>query len=417
MRFLLVPFSAHFQDSNMLRGLSKALRKLGQEVILLNQPLMGYEVETYCRDLAIDVLFQVNQPRPYDLPRPVRHITWFQDPVIPADLIERIQPSDIVYQISGNGNHTPAVGGRCHTGYLFLGVDETMLDAFVPPQQKTVDFSFCGNLPSKLTARRRSSYEEMLWRWRNRIEMLPVVGGAAPVRVLLNGLMRGRLPLFGIPIDKVMALMAVLEAYYVPLQGQIDVAALKAKVRELVEPQLGPLSPQMKKAWEALLENTVFPGARSIDRATAVENVLRVTNSVELWGAGWNSYEKFALYHRGVLTGPQAILSLYARSRLSGTNTLGGFGMHSRNLECMAVGGFLFTHSSPGDAETGGLKTSFEPGVHYGEYMADTIEEEAMRWIRDDGRRDEAGRRAAAIVRERHLWRHRAIQVLDDLKA
>ena len=82
----------------------------------------------------------------------------------------------------------------------------------------------------------------------------------------------------------------------------------------------------------------------------------------------------------------------------------------------MAVGGFVFTHESPHDNKPGGMLTSFEPGVHYGVFTPESLHEEAHRWLADEAGRRRVGQQAAAIVRERHRWHHRAQQILDDLR-
>ena len=81
----------------------------------------------------------------------------------------------------------------------------------------------------------------------------------------------------------------------------------------------------------------------------------------------------------------------------------------------MAVGGFIFTHESPHDMKPGGMLTSFEPGTHFGNFKPDNFREEALRWLNDNKRRLEAGIRASEIIKQRHLWRHRARQIINDL--
>ena len=143
---------------------------------------------------------------------------------------------------------------------------------------------------------------------------------------------------------------------------------------------------------------------------------MHVSKSLELYGPGWDKHEQFKPHHKGILHDQRDLLAVYRRTRINLANNTHGLGLHSRTLECMAVGGFVLTHASPHDAKPGGMHTSFEPGVHYGMFTPGNLEEEARRWLKDEARRIAAGRRAAAVIRKKHLWRHRAEQILNDLK-
>jgi hypothetical protein len=155
---------------------------------------------------------------------------------------------------------------------------------------------------------------------------------------------------------------------------------------------------------------------RQLDRIALVQRALNVSKSVELYGPGWDTHEQFKPYHKGVLQAQGELLTVYQRSRINLANNTHGLGLHSRTLECMAVNGFIFTHASPHDDKPGGMFTSFEPGVHYGMFTPENFEEQARSWLDDEKRRIEAGRNAAAVIRQKHLWRHRAQQILNDLQ-
>src|SRR5689334_19324172 len=141
MRFLVAPNTDEYMDRNSLWGLVWALRAAGHEALFPARPLDGFETAPICRELKVDVLFQLNRGRPYDLPKHIRHIAWFQDqPHIPRDLADRVQPTDLVYRVVPRADYEPDVNGRCFSGYLLLAMDESMLDAYVPPSEKSVDF-------------------------------------------------------------------------------------------------------------------------------------------------------------------------------------------------------------------------------------------------------------------------------------
>jgi len=126
-------------------------------------------------------------------------------------------------------------------------------------------------------------------------------------------------------------------------------------------------------------------------------------------------HPEFSPYAKGVVDTQDGLLDVYRRSRINLANNTHGLGLHSRTLECMAVGGFVLTHESPHDSKPGGMLTSFEPSVHYGAFTPENLHEEAHRWLADDARRRQVGQQAATIIRQRHCWYHRAQQILDDL--
>jgi hypothetical protein len=152
-----------------------------------------------------------------------------------------------------------------------------------------------------------------------------------------------------------------------------------------------------------------------LDREALINGILQVSNSLELYGPGWDTHPAFNPYAKGVIDTQDGLLDVYRRSRINLANNTHGLGLHSRTLECMAVGGFIFTHESPHDNKPGGMLTSFEPSVHYGAFTPENLHEEAHRWLSDEAGRRRVGQQAAAIVRERHRWCHRARQILDDL--
>jgi Glycosyl transferases group 1 len=436
MRFLVSPNTDEYMDRNSLWGLVRALRAAGHETYFPARALDGFETGPLCRELGVDVLFQLNRGRPYDLPKNVRHVAWFQDqPAIPLDISDRVQSSDLIYRLIPRKEYEPDAKGRCFEGYLALAVDEAMIDSYVPPERKTVDFSFCGTMVPPFAYPASPEKTRLRLGWRGMVldfylrylttsfatkpmgariakmvrvasnERLPKPEMAARIRlslVLTNEMMR--------------ALVNTAELLNEPFIGNWNPDLLVRKMQEIVSPRLPPLNSQMTTALRSLYESLAIEVPRQMERFVLIENILHITDSVELYGAHWDTHPMFAPYHKGTVTGPQALFQAYGRSRVNGANTLRSI-LHRRILECMGIGEFLFINASINDRDPGGLQTYFEPGTHYGEYTPNNVQEEALRWIKDDGRRKEVGRRAATAVREKHLWRHRAEQILVDLRA
>jgi hypothetical protein len=431
MRFLVTPHTAEYMDRNSLWGLVRALRAAGHETFFPARPLDGFETASICRELGIDVLFQLNRGRPYDLPANIRHVAWFQDqPAVPADLADRVQPFDLVYRVVPRQEYEPDVRGRCFEGYLFLAMDEAMIHAYAPPAKKSVDFAYCGTMIPPLNTPRPHTPN-----WKRKVLNFYLLGVTGPFaktpigRWFWNAVRAAsgeRLPsaetspahlLSEMLTDRIKcAIVSVAEVLNEPLAGNWDPDRLVRKMREIVAPQLPPLTPEMAKSLTSLLNEYALAVPRLMERYVLVESVLHITNSVELYGVNWNLHPMFAPYHKGTVTGPQALFGVYGRARLNGANTLRSI-LHRRTLECMGIGEFIFINASAGDRDPGGLRNYFDPGVHYGEYKPDNIQEEAMRWIRDDNRRRAVGLQAAAAVKQKHLWRHRVEQILADLRA
>jgi hypothetical protein len=152
-----------------------------------------------------------------------------------------------------------------------------------------------------------------------------------------------------------------------------------------------------------------------MDREALVQAASSVSASLALYGPGLSAHDFVQPYYKGVIDDKNELLDVYCRSKINLSNNTHGLGLHSRILECMAVGGFIFMHKSPHDEKPGGMLTAFEPNVHYGSYTLENFSEEAARWLKDDQARVQVGIRARSVIRERHCWHHRAQQILDDL--
>ena len=74
-------------------------------------------------------------------------------------------------------------------------------------------------------------------------------------------------------------------------------------------------------------------------------------------------------------------------------------------------------HPSRWENHPGGIKTVFEPNLHYVEYTRENFEEQAAKWISPSmaAKRSEMARNARKIILDGHTWTHRAKQILEDL--
>jgi Glycosyl transferases group 1 len=396
LKFLITPNYAAPYDQRMVNGLADGLNAIGHQALALSTPISSREVATQCEKHSIDIVLQVNRTRSPDieLPKNIRYISWYQDvfPETVKGFAECFRESDILYALGD-----PKVLGLeadmpCNVGCLLSGVDQRIFNHKKSNGHAKIDFSLCGFIP-------------------------------APPRT------RG---LFEIMLETV-------EQNYQPLSGSLDIHELELVIRENMAPYPNTFSIVKQKLLKQLYKirqlfkpddgtnrHLLSPFERSIsfytreyprllDRVTLINKVLKVSDSLELYGPGWDRHKKFRNYSKGIVSRQEDLLDIYCKSRINLANNTHGLGLHSRTFECMAVGGFIFTHDSPHDNKPGGMLTSFEPDKHFGLFNLENLHEEAERWQRDNKKRLEAGKQASAIVREQHCWHHRARQISDDL--
>lgn len=411
LKFLITPNYALPYDQRMVGGLADGFRRIGHQAVALPAPVSSMEVARQCREKSVDVVIQVNRTRDpkVDLPPRVRHISWYQD-VFPESMNgfkECFRESDILYALGD-----PAVLGlnlklSCLVGSLVTGVDQTVLDYRKPQPLHPVDFSLCGFIPP------------------------PLPRPTSLLRYLQPGKAR-----YGVPE----AIVKTVQDAYQPLRGALDIHELAGAIYASLERHRSRRSdvirrlrnrlsqmPGLKKplaAYDSILSARAqkmvsyftreYP--RLLDRVALVESVLEVSDSLALYGPGWDKHRQFRPYARGVIDTQEGLLAVYCRSRINLSNNTHGLGLHSRTLECMAVGGFILMHASPHDNKPGGMLTAFEPETHYGLYTPESLKETARRWLLEEKKRIEAGRRAAEVIREQHGWQHRAAQICRDLQ-
>lgn len=449
----------------MVKELAYGFNHIGHYAVALSTPQTASELVKACESFSIDVVLQINRTRDPDIPLPhhVRHIAWFQD-VFPETLdgfSEGFHDSDILYALGDPGVLGLNVQLPCYVGSLFTGVDQTTLDFKCPSNAQNLDFSLCGGLPHpvKLGLSRKA---DVLWCFDQMLKRTPLLGRSRSLWVIRKLLFRNRLPVDYVPYSTLLAMSKIVEGSYRPLCGELDIHKLanlmwdetaslddlfseiptsssfrhSGKLSMLLKPYtkhfLGrsDLIAQLVRflAGESSFFQTNVHSAvkraisyfsqsypRIMDRRALVEAASGVSGSLELYGPGLSTHEFAQPYFKGVINTQDELLKIYCRTKINLSNNTHGLGLHSRTFECMAVGGFIFMHESPHDNKAGGMLTSFEPGVHYGSYTPENFAEEAMRWLKDDNGRVQAGMRAKSVIRERHCWYHRAQQIIDDL--
>ena len=464
LRILITPNVPNPYDQRMVKELAAGFNRIGHFAAAMSAPQDAAGIVKLCESFSIDVVLQINRTRDPSVPLPphIRHIAWFQD-VFPETLDgfeEGFNNSDILYALGDPGVLGLNVPLPCYVGSLFTGVDQTTLDFQCPTSPQNLDFSLCGGLPPP--AKRGGVRAEILWYFDQMIRRTPLLGRSKMVWLMRQLVFGNLLPVNYVPYSALLMMEDIVNSFYRPLRGELDIHALanamlhQIKLHGDVFEEI-PINPSSQKpnrlsalfkpyathfmgrndlkaklirylAGEGSFFQTGVTAAtyraigffsqsypRIMDRKALIEAASRVSESLELYGPGLSKHEFARPYLKGVIDAQDELLKVYCRSKINLSNNTHGLGLHSRTLECMAVGGFIFMHESPHDNKAGGMLTSFEPGVHYGSYTPENFSEEAARWLKDDNGRMQVGRRAQSVIREKHCWHHRAQQIIDDL--
>ncbi len=467
---LIAPNYRSSYDLRMVKGLADGFHSIGHYAHSLGAPISSIEMARICECLPIDVVIEVNRTRDPDvaLPPNVRHISWFQD-VFPETLegfADGFRDCDILYTLGDPKVLGLNVQVPCYVGSLVTGVDKTTINYDKNPVSGDVEFSLCGFIPPPFITT-PSIRQDLLWYLDNIIGRNPLLRRSKLLWILRRALFRRQLPVNHVPYAALVALKDIVDGLYRPLRGELDIhqltnvmeaiigifvgapltsASVKSRYRRknstsalamLLKPYAShhvhrddiksalikyityddPM-PWLgsRRTFSAAINYLAQTYPRLLDRRELVNKILQISGSLELYGLGWNAHHEFRNYHKGFIESQAGLLDVYRRSCINLANNTHGLGLHSRTLECMAVGGFIFTHTSPHDGKPGGMLTSFEPEVHYGAFTPENIQEEARRWLKDEKKRKEVGRRAAAAIRGQHCWHHRAQQIVNDLR-
>lgn len=462
-RILITPNVANPYDQRMVKGLAQAFTALGHYACAVERPLDSLELRELCQNFSISVVIQVNRTRDLEIPLPkdVRHVAWYQDvfPETQINFAEKFIPGDMLYTLGSKEMLGLQVDVPCFSSSLYTGVTDEMLN--FPRQNITqdLDMSLCGGLPNPVVVT-RNMRNDLVWYMDSMLARLPIIGRSYPFWLLRKALFGNRISMDYVPYATVQAIVMVVNSFYHPLRGELNIQQLAAAMKDQIAPIVGGgtrstkprkdgclaslLKPYAaavrgRRDWKArivrFLANEISYGdssgisaedkvisyfsqsyPRIMDRELLVSLAKEVSPSLELWGPGLGSHDFAHPFFKGVIEDQDALLRMYCRSKINLANNTHGLGMHSRTLECMAVGGFIFMHTSPQDTGVGGMHTCFEPGVHYGTFTPESFHDEAKRWLTDDKKRLQVGEASRSLIQSDHRWTHRAQQILDDLE-
>ncbi len=436
-RILITPNVSAPYDQRMVNGLATGFRTIGQDARATSEPVSPESLLKLVNKYDVDTVIQVNRTRSLEfcLPNHVRHIAWFQD-IFPQTLdrfTEKFRDSDILYTLGDPEMLGLNVEVKCRVGTLFTGVEMNACNFNTRDFVQDIDLSLCGALPPPIL-RHGMALDRLLAHWIDRIlETIPLLSGTDLFSECWKRLSSkdNRIPTFS--TSEMVEIEKIIEETYDPLTGSLDIhylancllnksSGIKRAIRNANKTHIFFKAKRKNKkqaymqAAKALIDYYTQSYPRVMDRKLLVYLASRTSGSLSLYGNGLDRYSFAAPYYKGVIDCLDQLLQIYRRSKINLHNNTHGLGLHSRTLECMAVGGFIFAHRSPRDHKPGGMLTCFEPGVHYGAYSPENFQEEAERWLRDNKRRIEVGKNAKSVVLASHCWHHRAKQILGDLE-
>jgi hypothetical protein len=465
-RILITPNVAAPYDQWMVKEMAAAFNALGHFAAAMPSPQSAVEILALIESFSIDVVIQINRTRDPDVPFPphVRHVSWYQD-VFPETLdgfVGNFNGSDILYALGD-----PAVLGLniqpdCLVGSLFTGVDQSVMN-FRPKQTgQELDFSLCGGLPHPVDLP-QSLMADLLCHFDQKVRRSPRLGRSKLTWIVRKLIFGPLIPVNYVPYPALLAMRNIVEGFYRPLRGELDIHQLaeamwkqgslfvdlfeeipqqkqipahdalthplrahvqnmagrrdaKAKLVKLFAGGNSFFQPSIRAAIERAISYFSQSYPRIMDREVLVRAAASVSDSLALYGPGLAAHNFARPYYKGVINDKHELLQIYSRSKINLSNNTHGLGLHSRVLECMAIGGFIFMHESPHDNKAGGMLTAFEPDIHFGAYTPDNFPEQARRWLGNEGERRKVGENARKIIQQSHRWQHRAQQILDDLK-
>lgn len=446
-KFLIISYNATNYDARMIKGLKEGFESLGFIAAHIAHPINIETILELCNSIGFNVVIEINGMKPaIEIPRHIRYISWIQDVFVNTSAKIKdmsLRDGDILYTLGDPRLICLEINSNIMTSPLFTGVSPWILNYKNYNNERLIDFSLCGYIPKKLIIETNIK-KIIVWHLDRLMALIPFIGN---ISILQNAYLNPA---------AIIKMSDCVSSLYKPLSGSLDIYQLEKEIRNITKNygdirrvknkknkklnlftnilndyrevlnfnDVSSLS-KYKKAF--LNENVVSAYERAInyfsqsyprllDRVDLLELALRVSSSLEIYGPdNWLSFPEFTRYYKGNILDANGILDVYLKSKINLSNNTHGLGLHSRVFECMSVGGFIFNHESPNDNISGGMLTEFEPGIHFGQYSKLNFIEEANKWLKNDITRIQVGQNARKLIGEKHLWRHRAKKIINDL--
>lgn len=374
---------------HVLQGLRRAFTALGVDAQVATPLPDGRTLEAFVANWRPDVVIEINRSRNaiVDCDASFIHVAWIHD-----------------HRYAGRPV-THDMGGGAFTFFMMppdlLGIDEAVVpgdwDLLLPgtdpeffferPTAKRWDMSLVGHMYPPLTPA---------------LLDMPLVGSAES-GVLASGAGGG---------------LTVGEALDRVLDGDMDslnrgIGDLRGRLDRLMPegaPEGGDVVRDPASFDQEVLSLFDEIGPRLRGRARLAELMSRVSSRIAFFGSpGWGLWPEFASRYHGEILDQGELADIYRATTLNPHYTL--WPLHFRTLDCMACGGCVMVNRTTHPAIASCWDRDFVEGEHYLGCADGDFVEVARRALADPGNCDRIGARAAALVRAKHTWAHRAAEI------
>ena len=365
---------------NQLVGLRNGFRQLGVEVLTAWPHPNALTLENVLDSFRPDFVFEINRSRNQirGCDEKFIHVCWMQDFLSLGQRLEKdFGGSDLSYFIVPPSAMGFGSEWESTARYLFPGTDPEIYT--YATEHPIFDFSFIGQIFAPIPDSLRTR---------------PILTGRAD-----GGTAGELLDLFaaegiGQSIHMTMHTSERLMQFVQRRRPDADVSMVDPAIRNLFD--------------------DYFP--RLADRTRLLDSILNVSTKVGFFGTGpWDKWPRYQPHFGGYINRPSKMALVFRRTKVNLHN--GSVGMHMRVLDCMAAGGAIMVNKSLWTGTPFGIEIHFEPGHHFIEYEFENLTERAAGALADEPGRRRMGAAAAEAVRAGHTWRHRALQIIEDVQS
>ncbi|WP_114153347.1 glycosyltransferase [Chromobacterium haemolyticum] len=379
-------------------SLMKGFHQVGVDCQLLD--VTTESLAERLEELQPSIVFEINKTRNQwmgKIPREAVHIAWVQD----AWFFDEAKKGKSLHRNDANFGGSELVYFLLHPRYfaleerldsfmawgeLFAGVDEDVFS--LQGQDAVVDgkASLCGYIPSPVS------------KWQS-IWNETIVSGQNGRNVSVGYLIERLTEYHKVSISK----HTTDDIHRIILNEVCQVLDRQVALEELMA--------IFGDHWLLLLLDTELP--RIPDRYQLAKAALNNGLDLDVYGPPqWLHWPEFKDSYRKNVSWPGQLAAIYGQSQFNLHN--GAFGMHSRVLESMAVGGAVFVNHSD-HARGGDIHQHFSAGEDFILYETGSIGDTIASWKGKRQKLREVGVAAAEKISGAHLWRHRAQQIMDDV--
>lgn len=369
---------------NVLQGLRRALLELGVDTQVAAPRPDGRTLDAFLANWRPDAVIEINRGRQAieDCDASFTHVAWIHDhryagrsvinSMSGSDLTLFMMPPDLL------GIDESTIQGEWD--FLFPGADPKFF--FEQSTEKKWDMSLVGHMyppfPPALLA-------------------TPLIQFSA---TSAGGLTVGE------------ALDQVLDGDMDALNRGID--DIHRRLRRLIPDGVEGVDPALLNQEVLSLFDEV--GLRLRSRARLAELMLRVSPRVAFYGsAGWGLWPAFADHYHGEVLDQAELADIYRATTLNPHYTL--WPLHFRTLDCMGCGGCVMVNKIVHPAAAFHWERDFIEGEHYLSCTDGDFVTVAQRALADLAGCARIGAEAARLVRAKHTWSHRAIELCRALAA